>query len=508
MIPFGGGTSVVGGVEPRGLDARACRSTCARSTACSRSTAPRARRGSRRARPGPGLEDQLREHELTLRHFPQSFEYSTLGGWIATRAGGHFATLMTHIDDLVESVRALTPGGWWESRRLPGSGAGPSPDRMLIGSEGTLGVITEAWMRVQDRPRWKASAGVLFDTFAAGRRGGARAGAVRAVAVELPAARRGRGRADDGRAGRQGAAGARLRVGRPPGRRRGWTARSSSRATTAARRASRRPGAEGDSVGTWRNAFVQAPYLRDTFVAGGVISETFETAITWDRLEAFVAGVRERAEGAVAEICGEGRVTLPLHARLPGRPGALLHGARARRGAAARSSSGTRSRRAVSEAIIDGGGTITHHHAVGPRPPALVRPSAPGRRSPRRCGRPSARSTRAGTSIPACCWTPRAEPDAAAEHRLGHAVRLDLVAAALDPRAELVQAGGCLRGVAHLSNTLPVHRSVMPSRSSPGRLTSHDPRMSPKSESSAAPTASSPASGGCGCRCPGPACRT
>ena len=76
---------------------------------------------------GPRLEEQLATHGLTLRHFPQSFEFSTLGGWIATRAGGHFATLYTHIDDLVESVRAITPAGAWESRRLPGSGAGPSP---------------------------------------------------------------------------------------------------------------------------------------------------------------------------------------------------------------------------------------------------------------------------------------------------------------------------------------------------------------------------------------------
>ena len=108
---------------------------------------------------GPDLEDQLREHELTLRHFPQSFEFSSLGGWIATRAGGHFATLYTHIDDLVESIRAITPVGSWESRRLPGSGAGPSPDRLLLGSEGILGVITEAWLRVRRRPRWKLSAG-------------------------------------------------------------------------------------------------------------------------------------------------------------------------------------------------------------------------------------------------------------------------------------------------------------------------------------------------------------
>ena len=105
---------------------------------------------------GPGLEEQLREHGLTLRHFPQSFEYSTLGGWVATRAGGHFATLYTHIDDLVESVRAITPRGTWESRRLPGSGAGPSPDRALIGSEGILGVIAEAWVRVRPRPRVQA----------------------------------------------------------------------------------------------------------------------------------------------------------------------------------------------------------------------------------------------------------------------------------------------------------------------------------------------------------------
>jgi alkyldihydroxyacetonephosphate synthase len=117
---------------------------------------------------GPVLEEQLRPHGYTLRHFPQSFEFSTLGGWIATRSGGHFATVHTHIDDLVESVRMVTPAGVWESRRLPGSGAGPSPDRLALGSEGILGVITEAWMRVQERPRFRASAGVHFPTYDAG----------------------------------------------------------------------------------------------------------------------------------------------------------------------------------------------------------------------------------------------------------------------------------------------------------------------------------------------------
>src|SRR5436853_5541898 len=167
LIPFGGGTSVVGGVEPRfdgpavSLDVGALDRVL---EVDQRSQAARIQAGVL----GPALEDQLREHELTLRHFPQSFEFASLGGWIATRAGGHFATLYTHIDDLVESVRAITPSGVWESRRLPGSGAGPSPDRMLIGSEGILGVINEAWVRVRPRPTHRASAGVRFPDFATG----------------------------------------------------------------------------------------------------------------------------------------------------------------------------------------------------------------------------------------------------------------------------------------------------------------------------------------------------
>ena len=117
---------------------------------------------------GPALEDQLRPHGFTLRHFPQSFTGSTLGGWIATRSGGHYATKDTHIDDFVESVRMLTPVGWWESRRLPASGAGPSPDRLAIGSEGILGIITEAWMRIQARPKYRAIAGVTFPSWETG----------------------------------------------------------------------------------------------------------------------------------------------------------------------------------------------------------------------------------------------------------------------------------------------------------------------------------------------------
>ena len=177
-IPFGGGTSVVGGVEPAlppGYKAAVTVDLGALDRVLEVDRVSRAARIQAGAM-GPSLEEQLRPHDVTLRHFPQSFEYSTLGGWIATRSGGHFATLYTHIDELVESVRALTPRGIWESRRLPGSGAGPSPDRLLIGSEGILGVITEAWVRVHERPEHKLSVGVAFDSLGAG------AEAVRALA--------------------------------------------------------------------------------------------------------------------------------------------------------------------------------------------------------------------------------------------------------------------------------------------------------------------------------------
>jgi alkyldihydroxyacetonephosphate synthase len=318
---------------------------------------------------GPRLEEQLREHGLTLRHFPQSFEYATLGGWIVTRAGGHFATLMTHIDDLVESVRAVTPSGVWESRRLPGSGAGPSPDRMLIGSEGILGVVTQAWMRVQARPSFRASATAQFEGFEQG------AETVRALAQSglWPSNCR---LLDPGEA--------ELMAGAPPGRAvlvlgfesadhalDPWIARAVECCrdhggdivdgpTTSASGTGAREG----EAGAWRNAFVQAPYMRDTLIAGGVLSETFETAITWERLPSFVARVREAAEAAVAAECGAGRVTCRLtHAYPDGAAPYFTVLAPARRGSELEQWDAVKA--AASEAISAAGGTITHHHAVG-----------------------------------------------------------------------------------------------------------------------------------------------
>ncbi|HEY1238602.1 MAG TPA: FAD-binding oxidoreductase [Solirubrobacterales bacterium] len=374
-IPYGGGTSVVGGVEPRALDDyRGAVSIDMRRMGRVLevdpvSMAARIQAGAT----GPGLEDQLREHGLTLRHFPQSFEYSTLGGWIATRAGGHFATLYTHIDDLVESIRAVTLDGEWESRRLPGSGAAPSPDRMLLGSEGILGVIVDAWVRVRERPTEKASCGVAFASFEAG------AEAVRELsqsglyptncrlldAVESETSSAG----PPGKAvlvlGFESAGvpvGERMELaleicrgrGGEPGEVRGGSGDSS-----------------GDAVGAWRNAFLQAPYLRDSLVACGVLSDTFETAITWDRFPDFHAEVMQTARRAVAEASGgpaEGpgspRISCRFTHVYPDGPApyytVLAH---ARRGDEV--AQWDEIKAAVSDTVIDAGGTITHHHAVG-----------------------------------------------------------------------------------------------------------------------------------------------
>jgi alkyldihydroxyacetonephosphate synthase len=371
VIPFGGGTSVVGGVEPR-LGDRPCVTVDLRRLdrvleVDHESLAARIQAGAT----GPALEEQLREHGLTLRHFPQSFEYATLGGWVATRAGGHFATLETHIDDLVESVRALTPRGTWESRRLPGSGAGPSPDSLLLGSEGILGVIAEAWVRARPRPQFKASCGVEFGDFLAAAR------AVRAISQSglYPSNCRLLDASEAELTGAGSGEASLLILGFESARH--PVDASMDLALEIAREHGGEPGearTQGggeDAVGAWRGAFLLAPYLRDTFVACGVLSETFETAITWDRFEDFHAVVMETGRKAVAAVSGapaEGpgapRVSCRFTHVYPDGPApyfTIL--APAVRGGEVEQWDEIKA--AVSDALIEAGGTITHHHAVG-----------------------------------------------------------------------------------------------------------------------------------------------
>jgi alkyldihydroxyacetonephosphate synthase len=365
-IPFGGGTSVVGGVTPDvapsyngaiSLDLRSLDQVLEVDPV---SRAARIQGGAT----GPGLEAQLADHGLTLRHFPQSFEFSTLGGWIATRAAGHFATVWTHIEDFVESARAITPAGVWASRRLPGSGAGVSPDRMLAGSEGTLGVITEAWVRVQPKPSHRGTAGARFESFLGG------AECVRAISQSglnpancrlLDAGEAQLTMAGDG-------SHALLVLGfestdHPVEERMARALEICAEHGGAV--PERASSGRGDAASSWREAFLGAPFLRDALVAAGVLSETFETAITWERFPVFHERVTAAATEAVREACGTGgHVFCRLTHVYPDGPAPYFTVlAPARRGAEVEQ--WAQIKRAVSDALLAEGATITHHHAVG-----------------------------------------------------------------------------------------------------------------------------------------------
>jgi alkyldihydroxyacetonephosphate synthase len=237
-----------------------------------------------------------------------------------------------------------------------------SPDRMLIGSEGTLAVITEAWLRVRPRPSRRASAGVRFPEFAAGAR------AVRAISQAglYPSNCRLIDQAEALVTGAGDGSHALLLLGfeaadhdvEP------WMSLALECCGDHGGSWERRDGGGSGSVGSWREAFLRAPYLRDTFVAIGVLSETFETAITWERFEAFHAAVLARVSDSVREVCGAGSITCRFTHVYPDGPApyyTIL--APARRGAELEQ--WAEIKRAASDAVIDAGGTITHHHAVG-----------------------------------------------------------------------------------------------------------------------------------------------
>jgi alkyldihydroxyacetonephosphate synthase len=369
LTPFGGGSSVVGGVEPYTEASRYKAAITIDLSAMNRvmevdktSRAARIQAGAF----GPALESELRPHGLTLRHFPQSFEYSTLGGWIATRSGGHFATLYTHIDELVESLRVVTPSGTIETRRLPGSGAGPSPDRLFIGSEGILGVITEAWMRLQDRPRFRAGGAIRFADFYLAAR------AVRAIAQAglYPANCR---ILDPQEAYNTGAADGSVAImvlafeshDHPldawmRGALECCADHGGTPETPEAPDAHRSGAAE-----LWRTAFIRMPYARERTITRAIIADTFETAITWDRFEAFHHTVKTATERAIEEATGRpGQVTCRFTHAYPDGPAPYFSfHALGRHGSLMEQWQIIKS--AASQALVAAGGTITHHHAVG-----------------------------------------------------------------------------------------------------------------------------------------------
>jgi alkyldihydroxyacetonephosphate synthase len=379
VIPFGGGTSVCGGVEADvGGDYRGTISLDMQHfnqvlEIDSISRAARVQGGIL----GPDLEQQLKTQGYTLRHFPQSFRFSTLGGWIATRAGGHFASVYTHIDDFVESTRLLTPSGVIASRRLPGSGSGPSADRMVLGSEGILGIVTEAWVRLQSLPKWKASVTVRFANFVAG------AEAVRLISqsglfpsncrlldetevhwnhlAPEPCALLVLGFESADHQVHHWMSRALEIVGSQNGQFEPVTYSNSADQVK-----DQTPDSTAES---WRNAFIRMPYYRNRLVGFGIIADTFETAISWDKFDALYAGVKKGMLRAIMDITGQpGLVSCRFTHIYPDGPAPYFtfFALGDKTGNLTLVLDNWRKLKLVANDLVVGlGGTVTHHHAVG-----------------------------------------------------------------------------------------------------------------------------------------------
>jgi alkyldihydroxyacetonephosphate synthase len=373
VVPFGGGTSVVGGVEPVSdgfagavsLDLRRLDRVLGVDPV---SLTARLEAGML----GPEVERRLGAEGLTLGHFPQSFEHSTVGGWVATRSAGQASTGYGRIDELVEGLRFLAPAGEIDARDRPASAAGPDLRELLVGSEGVLGVICDATLRVRPVPELRRYEGWSFRTFAEG----CEALRVLDQAGEAPDV----ARLSDEQETRMGLALASrgdwtervlrryLRMAGHDGgcmaivgfegtdeavERRRLNASSLLRAGGGLA-LGRRPGV------AWLRTRFGAPYLRDELLGRGVLVDTLETATSWSNVQALYGAVSAALRSALGE-----RMLVFCHVSHVYPSGASLYFTFLAVQADDPLGQWRTAKRAASEAIVGGGGTITHHHAVG-----------------------------------------------------------------------------------------------------------------------------------------------
>ena len=369
-IPYGGGSSVVGGVNPpsdesyRGtvtIDLKRLGRVLEIDT---QSQAARIQAGVL----GPDLERQLKPTGLTLRFFLQAWEFSSLGGWIATRAAGHYATVYTQIDDHIESLRVISPVGVMATRRLPISGAGPNPDRLFLGSEGALGIITEAWVRLHKRPTYRLATTVRFGDYEKA------VAAVRTISQAglYPANCRliERGEAEFTETGDGTQDVLVLTFESADHALEPWMNRALEICgdysgewdkAVLTQAVAQRQGAAGN----WRDKFLRGPYLREHAIARGVMRDTVESCITWDRYMNFQEQVKKATVEAIHQVTGRaGSCTVRFTHLYPDGPAPYFTW-HALGDKAHLIDQFWAIKAAASEAMVNAGGTITHHHALG-----------------------------------------------------------------------------------------------------------------------------------------------
>jgi alkyldihydroxyacetonephosphate synthase len=377
VVPWGGGTSVVGGVAPlRGSNAAVVAldmGSMAQVLELDRKSRIVTVQAGIRA---PALERELAASGFTLGHFPQSFQYVSLGGCAATRSAGQASSGYGRIEQMVLGLRFAAPAGDFELAAVPASAAGPELRRLLVGSEGTLGVIDELALRVRPAPRERVYEGVFFTDFAAGVK------VLRELAQQhvSPDVARLSDEAETRMSlALAGAGGVKGRLGRAYIGLRGYgegcvailgfegEAQEVAARRKGALELARRGGGLllGRSPGeAWRKGRFSAPYLRDELLTQGVMVETLETATRWSNLQALHSKVSTAISDALS---AEGTPGLVMcHVSHLYETGASLYFtfiARQREGAELEQWATVK--RAASAAIVQGGGTITHHHAVG-----------------------------------------------------------------------------------------------------------------------------------------------
>jgi alkyldihydroxyacetonephosphate synthase len=376
VVPFGGGTSVVGGIEPlRGSHGRLVSLDLARLRGVEvdkRSLTARLGAGLR----GPEAEAELAKHGVVLGHYPQSFEYATIGGFAATRSAGQASSGYGRFDSLVSSVRLIAPAGDLRTLETPHTAAGPTLREVVIGSEGVFGVIPDVTVRVRPAPRQRRYEAWIAESFEAG------AEIVRALA-------QGPGLPDVIRVSDEEETEVSLALSGPRGiagtlfggylglRRRRQGAlivvgfegeeESVARRRALAVRALRKGDAVylGQSAGrSWEHGRYQGPYLRDTLMGMGAMVETLETAHTWSRLGELHGAVGSAIRDSLSSQGTPALVLCHLsHAYADGASLYFTFISRAREGAEI--DQWRQVKQAACEAIVATEATITHHHAVG-----------------------------------------------------------------------------------------------------------------------------------------------
>jgi len=376
VVPFGGGTSVVGGVEPlRGGHERVISldlSRLRRVEVDARSLTATLGAGLR----GPEAEAELAKHGLVLGHYPQSFEYATIGGFAATRSAGQASSGYGRFDALVSSVRLVAPDGELRTLETPHTAAGPALREVIVGSEGVFGVIPDVTVRVRPAPRQRRYEAWIAEDFEAGAeivrtlaQGPGLPDVIRLsdeeeteVSLALSGPRGLTGTLFGGYLGlRHRRDGCLLIVGLE------GEEESVARRRALTVRALRAGGAAylGQAAGrSWEHGRYRGPYLRDTLMGMGAMVETLETSHTWRDLFKLYRAVGGAIRDSLSNQGTPGLVFCHLsHAYADGASLYFTFISRARDGAEIEQ--WQQVKRAASEAIVTGGGTITHHHAVG-----------------------------------------------------------------------------------------------------------------------------------------------